>query len=55
MVEPGRRQAFRMGEHLRRAPLPVVVTSTSPVVAERALYTTGRPPSLSAAMGVILE
>ena len=52
-IEPGRRRAFRIGEHLRRTPLPIVVTSTSPVMAERAVYTAGRP-GLSAAMGVIL-
>jgi hypothetical protein len=54
-IEPGRRQAFRIGEALRRAPLPVVVNSTSEVVAERGIYLTGRSGGLSAVVGIALE
>ncbi len=53
-IEPGRRQAFRIGEALRRAPLPVAVNATSEVVAERAVYVNGRP-GLSAVVGIPLE
>ncbi len=53
-IEPGRRQAFRIADALRRAPLPVVVNATSEVVAERAIYVTGRP-GLSAVVGIPLE
>jgi len=40
-IRPGRRQAFRLGDHIKRSPLPVVVTSSVPIVAERALYKIG--------------
>ena len=53
-IEPGRRQAFRLGEHLRRSPLPVLVRSTAPVVAERVGYSVGKP-GRSAAIGIPLE
>jgi hypothetical protein len=53
-IEPGRRQTFRIGDALRRAPLPVVVNATSEVVAERGVYVTGRP-GLSAVVGIPLE
>ncbi len=53
-IEPGRRQSFRIGDALRRAPLPIVVNATSEVVAERAVYSTGRS-GLSAVMGIPLE
>jgi len=54
-IEPGRRQVFRIGDALRRAPLPVVVNASSEVVAERAVYLTGRTGGLSAVMGIPLE
>lgn len=41
-VEPDRRRALRIGDHLRRDPMPLLVTSTGPVVVERALFTSGR-------------
>ncbi len=53
-IEPGRRQLFRVGDALRRAPMGIVVSATSEVVAERALYTTSRP-GLSAVVGIPLE
>ena len=53
-VEPGRRLVFRLGEHVRRFPLAVLVTSTSPVVAERSGYGVGRP-GRSATVGIPLE
>lgn len=40
-IAPGRRQAFRLSDHVKRSPLPVVVESSLPVVAERALYKIG--------------
>jgi hypothetical protein len=34
----GRRQAFRLGDHLQRPETPLVVEATTPVVVERTLY-----------------
>jgi hypothetical protein len=34
----GRRQAFRIGDHLQRPETPMVVDATAPVVVERTLY-----------------
>lgn len=53
-VEPGHRLAFRLGEHARRFPLAVLVTSTSPVVSERSAYSLGRP-GRSATVGIALD
>ena len=53
-LAPGRRMAFRLGDHLRRDPLPLLVTSTEPVVAERDLYTVGGL-GMSTVMGVPLR
>lgn len=53
-VEPGRRLVFRVGEHLRRSSLPVLVRSTSPVVTERSAYGVGRS-GRSATVGIPLE
>ncbi|HVE47534.1 MAG TPA: DUF5719 family protein [Acidimicrobiales bacterium] len=50
-VGPGRREAFRLGDHVKRMPLPVVVTSSVPIVTERALYSVGAP-GFSATMGI---
>lgn len=50
-IGPGRRQAFRLGDHVKRSPLPLVVTSSVPVVAERALYNVGHP-GFSATIGI---
>ncbi|MGH9282224.1 MAG: DUF5719 family protein, partial [Acidimicrobiales bacterium] len=40
-VASGRRAQVPLREHVRRSPLPLVVTSDQPVVAERALYQVG--------------
>ena len=40
-VEPGQRRAVRLGDHIRRDDLALVVTSDRPVVVERDLYTGG--------------
>lgn len=50
-IGAGRRQAFRLGDHIKRSPLPVVVKASVPIVAERALYKVGGP-GLSATIGV---
>lgn len=50
-ISPGRRQAFRLGDHVKRTPLPVLVQSSSPVVAERAIYKLGSP-GFSATIGI---
>lgn len=50
-IPPGRRQAFRLGDHVKRTPLPVVVTSSVPIVAERALYKVGGP-GIAATIGI---
>lgn len=39
-VAAGRRQAFRLGDHLQRPDTPLVVESSVPVVVERTLYRT---------------
>jgi hypothetical protein len=53
-VGAGRRAAFRLGDHVRRPALPLVVTATGPVVAERGLYRTGEAVGMSTALGVVL-
>ncbi|PLS75907.1 MAG: hypothetical protein CYG61_05055 [Actinobacteria bacterium] len=50
-IGPGRRQAFRLSDHVKRAPLPLVVSSSVPIVAERDLYQVGGP-GLSATIGI---
>lgn len=40
-VGAGRRASFRLGDHVTRGTLPLVVRSTVPVVVERALYLAG--------------
>lgn len=52
-VAPGRRVALRIGDHIKRDPLPFVVRASAPIVAERALYVVGRP-GMSAAVGIPL-
>ena len=37
-VPAGARRAYRLGDHVQRDPLPVVVRSSTPVVVERALF-----------------
>lgn len=38
---PGERRSIRLGEHITRAELPLVVRASEPVVAERGLYRIG--------------
>jgi hypothetical protein len=40
-VPAGRRQSFRLGDHIERAELSVVVQSSAPVVVERTIYRAG--------------
>jgi hypothetical protein len=37
-LPPGRRRAIRLGDHIRRVPLPLVVSASQPIVAERGIY-----------------
>jgi hypothetical protein len=53
VIAPGRRKAFRLGDHIQRGTLPVVVSSTEPVVVERGLYVVGGP-GISQSMGIPL-
>lgn len=53
-VAPGKRRALRLGEHVQRDALPVVVRSDVPVVAERSLYVVGGP-GIADAMGIPLD
>lgn len=50
-IGPGRREAFRLSDHVKRTPLPVVVASSVPVVVERALYRVGSA-GFSATIGI---
>lgn len=50
---PGRRLVIRIGEHLQHDPLPLVVTSSVPVVAERILNLAS-PSGVWASMGIPL-
>jgi hypothetical protein len=43
VVPAGKRMAYRLGDHIKRDSLPVVVESTRPVAVERALYVNGAP------------
>jgi len=53
-VDGRRRVALRIGEKVQRDVLPIVVRSSRPVVAERALYAvTG--PGLSDSIGIPLD
>lgn len=47
------RKAFRLGDHIKRADLPVLVTATGDVVVERDLYGSGSP-GFTAALAVPL-
>ena len=42
-VPPGKRVAVRLGDHVSREDLPLVVRSNQPVVVERDLYVVGAP------------
>jgi hypothetical protein len=50
-IPAGRRQAFRLGDHLQRSETPLVVDSTAPVVVERTNYRTSGL-GFSFAMGI---
>lgn len=54
VVEAGRRAAFRLSDHIKRDNLPLVVTSTVPVVVERSLYAVGSP-GVSMSLGIALD
>jgi hypothetical protein len=54
IVAPGRRQALRIGEHVQRTPLPLVVRSSEPVVAQREVFTVGGP-GITDTMGIPLD
>jgi hypothetical protein len=53
-LAPGTRVSIRVGDHVQRDPLGLVVTATGPIVAERGLYRVGGG-GLSQAMGVPLS
>ncbi|MCU1381036.1 MAG: hypothetical protein JWN29_4019 [Acidimicrobiales bacterium] len=50
-IGPAGRLALRLGDHISRTPLPVVVEADGPVVAEREAYAVGRL-GLSAIIGI---
>ena len=56
-IGPGQRLAIRVGEHIgNREPLPLLVTSSEPVVVERGMYRVGRDQrGMSNAVGVPSE
>ncbi|HEV7886008.1 MAG TPA: DUF5719 family protein [Acidimicrobiales bacterium] len=54
VVAAGTRLSFRLGDHIKRGELPLVVSSTKPVVMERSWYAIGGP-GLSASLGVPLD
>ncbi len=53
-LAPGARVAVRLGDHVQRDELPVVVTADGPIVAERGLYKVGGG-GLSQSMGIPLD
>lgn len=50
----GRRTAVRLGDHIQREALPLVVEASAPIVVERDLYQVGKP-GMSAATGQPLD
>jgi hypothetical protein len=48
------RRSLRLGDHVKRDVLPVVVTSNRPVAVERALYGV-TAPGMSAAIAIPLD
>lgn len=42
-LAPGARRAIRLGDHVEREDLPIVVTADGPIVVERGLFAVGRP------------
>ncbi|MEX2293803.1 MAG: DUF5719 family protein [Acidimicrobiales bacterium] len=53
-IEPGGRAVIRLGDHIARDVLPVVVVADGPIVAERGLYRIGGG-GMSQAMGIPLD
>lgn len=53
-LAPGARASIRIGDHVQRDDLPLVVTASGPIVAERGLYKVGGG-GLSQAMGIPLD
>ena len=53
-VGPGGRVALRLGDHVEREDLALVVTADGPIVAERGLYRAGGGQGMSQAMGIPL-
>jgi plastocyanin len=53
LVARGRRRALRLGDHVRRDDLALVVEATGPVVVERSLYRVGAR-GMSATLGALL-
>lgn len=53
-IPPAGRLAIRLGDHLQRGPLPIVVEASAPVVVERDLYLVGQT-GVTTTMGVPLR
>jgi Family of unknown function (DUF5719) len=54
VLAPGRRTAVRLGDHVQRGDLALLVSASSPVVAERDLYRVGAS-GISTVMGIPLR
>ncbi|HVF73741.1 MAG TPA: DUF5719 family protein [Acidimicrobiales bacterium] len=54
IIAPGRRQGFRLNEHVQRPALPLVVRSSERVVVQRDVFTVGGP-GIADAMGIPLD
>lgn len=52
-IGPGERIAVRLGDHIERSPLPLLVEATAPVVVERDLYRVGAT-GITAVIGIPL-
>ena len=50
-LAPGGRTAIRLGDHIEREDLPILVTASGPIVAERGLFAVGGR-GLSQSMGI---
>jgi hypothetical protein len=53
-IPAGKRQAFRLSDHIKRDALALVIESTRPVVAERAIYVVPGP-GVSSSIGIPLD
>ena len=54
VVGPGQRRAFRVGEHVQRDSLSLVVRATADVVVERSVFVVGGP-GIAASLGIPLD